>query len=124
MELKRGVLLLGHEEEMVFKNKMATLLCLDGLVYLINDDALQEAAERIDKLPPIKARTMAQALFGGAHCVHVGKRNKVYIKDAPKVCETLSDSFDALIIDKGICVLIPEGKSREDIEFFKYKLTE
>lgn len=122
MELKRGVLLLGHEDEMTFKNKMATLLCLDGLVYLINDDVLQEAAERIDKLPPIKARTMASTLFGSAHCVHVGKKNKVYIKDAPAALEVLDGSFDALIVAKGTCALIPEGKSKDDIEFFRYKL--
>ena len=45
MKLKRGKLLLGNEDKMVFKNKMATLICLDGLIYIVNDDILQKSAE-------------------------------------------------------------------------------
>lgn len=123
MKLKRGILELGHEDEMPFKNKMSTLLCVDGIVYIMNDDILQESAEKIDKLPPVKAKAMASTLFGNAHSARVGRKGKIYVKDAPAAMTFLDGEFEVIIIDKGLCALLPEGKSRENIEFFKHKLT-
>lgn len=122
MKLKRGILELS-EDEMPFKNKMSTLLLVDGLVYVMNDNILQECAERIDKLPPVKAKSMASTLFGNAHSARVGRKGKIYIKDAPAAMALLDGGFEVVIIEKGLCALIPEGKSREDISFFEYKLS-
>ena len=119
MKLKRGKLLLGNEDKMVFKNKMATLICLDGLIYIVNDDILQKSAEEIDKLDPLRAKNRACALFGNAHSVRVGKKNKLYIGDAPDVVSLFDCEFEIFGIDDGICAIIPEGKSASDIHFFE-----
>ncbi len=121
MKLKGGKLMLGeieNGERMNFKNKMATLLCLDGLVYIINDDFLQKCADDIDKLPPQKARARASMLFGSAHCARVGRKNKIYVKDAPEAASVFGDEFGASMISDDICVIFPSGKSESDIVFF------
>lgn len=110
MELKRGKLHLPQDERLKFTNGMATLICADGMVYVLTDARLQKAAETIDSLPSVQAAQMTRALFGSASSARVSKKGVLCVKDAPSALELLDGkSIGLRIEDDGLALLIPEG---------------
>jgi hypothetical protein len=122
MELKRGKLATADCEQLKFKNGMSTLLCSNGLVYLLTDQILQECANQIDTLPAQQAMMQARSLFGSAMSARVNKRGYVIIKDAPKALEILSTPFERVILKEGLAVLVPQGADLSSGLFFKKEI--
>ncbi len=123
MELKRGKPPLPPDERLKFTNGMSTLICADGMVYVLTDARLQKAAETIDKLPAVQAMQMTRALFGSAYSARVSKKGVLYVKDAPVALQRLNEKpFNLRIIGEGLALLIPEGVNLGGCSFFKEEI--
>lgn len=123
MELKRGKLPLPPDERLKFTNGMSTLVCADGMVYVLTDAKLQKAAETIDSLPAVQAMEMTRALFGSASSARVSKKGVLHVKDARPAMELLEGkTFDLRIPGDGLALLIPEGIDPKGCSFFKEEI--
>lgn len=123
MELKRGKLPLPPDERLKFTNGMATLICADGMVYVLTDARLQKAAEMIDRLPALQAVQMTRALFGSAFSARVSKKGVLRLGDAAPAMELLDGkSFDLRIPGEGLALLIPEGADPKKCTFFREEI--
>lgn len=123
MELRKGKIALPADERLKFTNRMSTLLCSDGMVYILTDGRLQETANRIDLLPSVQAAQMARALFGVASSARVSKKGVLYIKDCPAALTLLEGrSFELRIPGEGLALLIPDGVDPTGASFFREEI--
>ena len=123
MELKRGKITLPADGRLKFTNGMSTLLCADGMVYVLTDGRLQETANRIDRLPSVQAAQMARALFGVATSARVSKKGVLSVKDsAPAMALLEGKTFELRIPGEGLALLIPEGVDPTGASFFREEI--
>ncbi len=123
MELIRGKITLPADSRLQFTNRMSTLLCADGMVYILTDGRLQETAERIDRLPKVQAVQMTRALFGAATSARVSKKGVLRIKDsAPALAALEGKTFELRIPGQGLALLIPEGVDPTSASFFREEI--
>lgn len=123
MELYRGKITLPADGRLKFTNGMSTLLCADGMVYVLTDARLQKAAEQIDSLPSVLAAQMARALFGAASSARVSRKGVLKIKDSPAALAALEGkSFELRIPGEGLALLIPDGIDPTGASFFREEI--